>query len=70
MRTIPTKNLDIRAEMSRAGIFMWQIADKIGICEMTLTRKLRYELGDKEKNELRAIITEIQTELIKTSKEA
>jgi len=70
MRTKPTKNLDIRAEMRQAGIFIWQIADKMNVCDMTLTRQLRYELSDKEKNTIRDIIVEIKTEAAELVKEA
>lgn len=70
MRTKATKNLDIRAELKQAGIFIWQIADKMGISDMTLTRKFRYELSDEEKNNIRRMIADIQNEAAESVKGA
>ncbi len=39
-------NQDIRAEVKSAGLRFWQIADKLGINDGNLSRKLRHELPD------------------------
>ena len=38
---------------------MWQLAEKLGIHEGTLSRKLRHELPEEEKNKILALIDEI-----------
>jgi len=62
MRTKHTTNLDIRAEMKQAGIFIWQLADFVGCCDMTMTRRFRYEFTSAEKDEIRGYIAAIQQE--------
>ena len=53
------KNLDIRQECKQAGVYFWQIADHLGVCEMTISRKLRKELPEEEKAKIRTIIAEL-----------
>jgi hypothetical protein len=53
-------NSDVRAEMKRTGVTQWQIADVIGVCEMTITRKLRHEMDNAEKAEMLAVIEQIR----------
>ncbi|MCL2775953.1 MAG: hypothetical protein FWD71_21795 [Oscillospiraceae bacterium] len=55
-------NEKFRKEIKQSGVKMWQIADKIGISEMTLSRKFRYELISKEKDEIRRVIAGIVTD--------
>ena len=50
------KNLDIRAAASEAGLSLWQLADMLGFSDSQLSRKLRYELPDAEKQKIYAII--------------
>ena len=42
-------NKDIRAAAAAAGVFLWQIAEAIGVTDGTFSRKLRRELPDDEK---------------------
>lgn len=42
-------NSDIRKKAKTAGVFLYQIADFLGISEPTLTRKLRRELAEQDK---------------------
>ena len=42
-------NSDVREAAKSAGVFLYQIAAAMGISEPTMTRKLRFELSDKEK---------------------
>ena len=49
-------NVDIRSSAKTSGVPLWQIADTLDISEATLTRKLRRELDDEEKNVYLSII--------------
>ena len=53
-------NQDIKREIKESGIKMWQIADKLGISDMTLSRKFRYEFTLEEKETIRTIISTMQ----------
>lgn len=55
------KNLDIRQDCKESGVY-WQVAEYIGVCEMTLSRKLRRELPDEEKAKIRNIIAQLKAE--------
>lgn len=50
------KNQDIKKELKLAGVYQWQIADAMGIDEYKLSRKMRYELSEGDKNEIRKAI--------------
>lgn len=45
-------NADIRAKAKGAGVRMWELADHFGISEPTVTRKLRRELPQGEKQRI------------------
>lgn len=53
------KNLDIRVKLKEANIKQWELADQLGIAEMTLVRKLRYELPEEEKQKVFLIIKKL-----------
>ena len=53
-------NQDLRQEMKRNGIPMWVLANKFGVCEMTVSRWFRLELPKERKSEIRRIIAEIK----------
>lgn len=55
-------NQGLRKEAKQAGVKIWQIADKMGICDMTLSRRLRYEFSETQKTEMRRIIAELTKE--------
>ena len=52
-------NSDVRTKARENGVRLWEIADKLGISEPTITRKLRRELPADEKQRILAIIDEI-----------
>ena len=56
------KNLDLRKSAKAAGIPLWRIADAIGVGEATMTRKLRHELPEKEKQQMFGIIEQLAKE--------
>ena len=43
-------------EAKQKGVFLWQLADAVGVSEMTVIRKLRRELPEEEKAQLKSII--------------
>lgn len=45
-------NQQIRQLIKRKHLFLWQVAEEIGICEMTLIRWLRTDLADDKKNKI------------------
>ena len=48
--------------MIKADIKVHQLAKKLKITRPSLSRKLRYELSDKEKNKILKVIKEIRKE--------
>ena len=56
------KNTEIRREILGAGLRFWQVAAKLGISDDAFSKKLRFELNDEEKNQIREIIKELQIE--------
>jgi lambda repressor-like predicted transcriptional regulator len=56
------KNQDIRDAAKKSGIKLWQIAEKLGIWDATLSRKLRKELPQEEKEKIIGIIAELAKE--------
>lgn len=56
------KNLEIRRKLKETKVMQWQVADKLGVSEMTLVRKLRYELSEAEKQKIFSVIEEIAVE--------
>lgn len=54
-------NFELRAEMKRLGVFQWEIADFLGVSEMTIVRRLRKELNAQETRIFRAAITSVAT---------
>ncbi len=55
-------NTDIRKYAKTHGVRLWQIADELGISEITMSRKLRYELSEDEKQKILEIINELAKE--------
>ena len=55
-------NQEIKDEIKQSGIKMWQIADKLGVSDMTLSRKFRYELTDVEKENIRTLILTLKND--------
>lgn len=55
-------NNDIRERAQRERIYLYEIANAIGVSEPTLIRKLRYELPLEEKNKYFEAIERIKSE--------
>lgn len=61
-REIIRRNLDVRAAAKSAGVYLWEIADKLGVSEPTFIRCLRKELSEDMKAKLLKAIEEIKRE--------
>lgn len=58
-----TTNQDIRDAATTAGVRLWRIADAIGITDGTLSRRLRHELPQSEKEKILTIIRTLEEEV-------
>ena len=54
------ENQDIRNVARKAGVPLWRIADALGVSEPTMTRRLRRELPEIEKQRILEIIEQIR----------
>ena len=59
---IERANNDIRRAARAAAVPLWAVADRLELSEAGMTRLLRRELPDKEREKIMAIITDIQAE--------
>lgn len=55
-------NQDVRRTAAGAGVKLWQIAEALGIADCSLSRKLRKELPQEEKERIFSIIKELSQE--------
>lgn len=55
-------NRDIRAAAKAKGVFLYLIAERMGIQESYLCKKMRHELPANEKGQIMAIIDELAQE--------
>ena len=53
------RNLDIRAAAKESGVRLWEIADELGILDVSFSRKLRKELSAEEKAKIYDIIAQL-----------
>lgn len=53
-------NQDIRLAAKGSGVALWKIAERLGISEPTMTRRLRTELNADEKAHIMNIIAELK----------
>ena len=52
-------NEEIRAYARKSGVYLWEVADELNILDAALSRKLRHELKQDEKDRIFKIIDEI-----------
>lgn len=52
------KNMRIRNALRIADMRYWQLAEALGVSEMTLTRRMRNEMPDEEQDRIVALIEE------------
>ena len=62
-----TANKEIREAAKRAGICLWQVAERIGVNDGNFSRKLRKELPPQEKEHVLAIIGTLANEKTEVS---
>lgn len=55
-------NTEIRAAAKSAGVFLYEIAEKLDVSEPTFIRYMRKELSDAMKTKVLAAIEEIKRE--------
>lgn len=55
-------NVDVRTTAKKSGVFLYELAERLGISEPTMTRLLRKELSDSKKQELLSNIADIASE--------
>ena len=56
------RNLDIRFTAQKSGVKLYEIADELGLCDSSFSRKLRKELSGEEKKQILDIIRKILSE--------
>ena len=61
------KNQKIREHASNKGVKLWEIADVLGIQDSALSRKLRKELSDTERDNILSIIDKVAENKSKTA---
>lgn len=49
-------NFEIRTALKKANLKQWQLAEMLQISEFTLSRKLRKELSNEDKNKIKQLI--------------
>lgn len=59
------QNLEIREAVKNGGVYLWQLADRLGVSDATLSRKLRKELSAKEKKRCLQIIEQLTEQRLK-----
>lgn len=56
------KNKDIRDYARIKDVRLWQIAEKLNLCDSNFSRLLRHELPNDKKAEIKAIIDDLAAE--------
>lgn len=59
------QNLEIREAVKNGGVYLWQLADRLGVSDATLSRKLRKELSEKEKMRCLQIVEQLTEQRLK-----
>ena len=54
-------NNDIRTKAANTNVYLWQIANALGIRDNELSRRLRFELPDHDKARIFKVIDDIAT---------
>lgn len=55
-------NLDVRFKAKAAGVPLWKIAERLGVTEVTISRRLRKELSPEQKQQYFDAIQQIVSE--------
>lgn len=52
-------NAQLRKEMQEHNLSLWMIADEMGVTESTLCRRLRHELEETAREEIKAAMNKL-----------
>ncbi len=55
-------NEEIKAYAKQAGVKLWEVAERLNITDVTLSKKLRYELDSDDKYRVKNLIDQIAIE--------
>ena len=55
------KNEEIRAAAKKARVYLWEVAEALGVRDNELSRRLRNELPQEDKKKILEIIEDIRT---------
>lgn len=53
-------NIDIKELAKKSNVKLWQVADRLGLTDITFSKKLRKELSKEEKENVKSIIEELK----------
>lgn len=53
------RNETVRTAAKNAGVHLWEVAEEIGMCPETFSRKLRHELSEAEREMVLSVIRKI-----------
>lgn len=56
-------NQDIKRAAAGSGVRLWQVAERLGIADCSLSRKLRRELPSDEKEKIFSVIEQLSREV-------
>lgn len=56
------RNVEIRQAIKSSNLYVWQVAERLGVHENTLFRTLRKELPTEKKAEILTIISNLKGE--------
>ena len=56
---VATKNNDLKLYAASKGVRLWQVAEKFGIMDATLSRKLRKEFSQEDAAKFKAYVDEV-----------
>lgn len=54
------KNKEIRTALRLSDVTQWQVADELGVSDVTICRWLRHELPDEKKNQILQAIEDVK----------
>ena len=56
------KNRELKDYIKSRGVYLWQVAAKLGVSDITFTKRLRFELSEKDKVKILALVEELAKE--------
>lgn len=56
-------NETIKQAAKKSGVRLWRVAEAIGVADVTLSRRLRHELPEAQRNEILCVIERLAAEV-------